>query len=1092
MAGAEWTTLIQRVFLAVWLPKFLEACAKNSQPKFWPPFFEAWFQQNRSTMAKLPNLEDTELNEAEPGDEDSGPKAEKLRKLVIRLRKMTPEARVAWQVKAGLAADKDVRFDFDYLLYVLTDTTILQRLQTWFRWRLSKLTIDRKATGTLKTGAILKKFLHGKNPTRLHTLVQKYSTLYYPERVAPLVAIEIGLMDHAPTSTDYLLICKRITKETWEAEDEETIVKVVAALDADKAAKTAQDKMVDDAKRTASQYQQAIVDLPAVLKALFDELNLKTGWSFMVLMGGPYPEDGGSIQTASHHVGLSPMGNNFEQAYPEFQDKIVGPYYEFLRLVYPKDIRLSRALGSESGVVVKSPSPPSFDGDVAHIPAIEVDDVSPAKEKTSAGENMMTWEEEERLEMELDPEADMSQEKISAGENMMTWDEEERLEMELDPEAGVGHLNDEESAFLASLMPFDGDYPMAPVPSTVALGLLDPMPLDKDLQLLDSFDIGERNSPSTSLMLPVVRMRGSESPSPSPSPLARRTALRSDHLAPRAILAPSVPIPSPSPTAATVPPPSPLPPPNMLVPGLGSAPSTPTLSVISTPAISLPRKLVTYSSNATRAISGSLATAVASPTSLKLLANQNVMEAIRDENVEARRAAFAALCYGQQPKPAPVPQRVARPNTARDARTADEQKVAAMWAARPAVRDSDMAQYVREADERQIAAMREGETAREARKASAEKSNAECMRKAEIMAAEAMEKKEKANRLVLENRVKAAAALHEKEAAAKMRRESQQQDQPRSEGTVTTPVATGSQPAVTIAPPVPAEKAPSNDKERRQQEATKRRDKAAEKKRANSEAKKKQAAEIAARHQKIANVAALSAAAKAAAAPAGDINALTTECPQWMHHVVVELKKDGWFGPEWDRCVKAFVLFEIAMKFTDSGSHGNEARPKEIAHWIKSNRLFDKPPAYHDKYGDSCLAWWMHLQPLWRKNEGDLPHAIYACDDGDWGALRKSGKNGLFMVLLSVAWWARGVGKVLPVWSNMVIDIRRALDSMAESRGALTMETSNKGPPARPKPSKPGALKRGVENNAETSQRTKRQVNPSHLSHTNIHPAVYL
>lgn len=73
----------------------------------------------------------------------------------------------------------------------------------------------------------------------------------------------------------------------------------------------------------------------------------------------------------------------------------------------------------------------------------------------------------------------------------------------------------------------------------------------------------------------------------------------------------------------------------------------------------------------------------------------------------------------------------------------------------------------------------------------------------------------------------------------------------------------------------------------------------------------------------------------------------------------------------------------------------------------------------------------MHLQPAWRTNDGDVPYAVYACGEGDWGALRKTGKNGLFMVLLAMSWWVSGAGKVPPVWTKLVVDITHVLASMA-------------------------------------------------------------
>ncbi|KZP06894.1 hypothetical protein FIBSPDRAFT_693525, partial [Athelia psychrophila] len=80
-------------------------------------------------------------------------------------------------------------------------------------------------------------------------------------------------------------------------------------------------------------------------------------------------------------------------------------------------------------------------------------------------------------------------------------------------------------------------------------------------------------------------------------------------------------------------------------------------------------------------------------------------------------------------------------------------------------------------------------------------------------------------------------------------------------------------------------------------------------------------------------------------------------------------------------------------------------RPEEVKGWIKAHQLFEKPPPYHRDFSASCISWWMHLQPLWQTNDGNIPHTVYTCDDGDWGTLKKTGKNGIFMVLLVMSWW---------------------------------------------------------------------------------------
>ena len=52
----------------------------------------------------------------------------------------------------------------------------------------------------------------------------------------------------------------------------------------------------------------------------------------------------------------------------------------------------------------------------------------------------------------------------------------------------------------------------------------------------------------------------------------------------------------------------------------------------------------------------------------------------------------------------------------------------------------------------------------------------------------------------------------------------------------------------------------------------------------------------------------------------------------------------------------------------------------------------------------SCFqAWWGNLQPDWRKSE-QWP-LNQETIDGDWGAIDRGGPNGIFMVLMGLAFW---------------------------------------------------------------------------------------
>ena len=120
------------------------------------------------------------------------------------------------------------------------------------------------------------------------------------------------------------------------------------------------------------------------------------------------------------------------------------------------------------------------------------------------------------------------------------------------------------------------------------------------------------------------------------------------------------------------------------------------------------------------------------------------------------------------------------------------------------------------------------------------------------------------------------------------------------------------------------------------------------------------------------------------------------------------------------------------MRHPIQGNLSVKGHPEEIHQWLKYGRQFDKPPLIeHSKdYGIAWLAWWRSLQPKWRIGDGILPPAVYSCESLDWGALQKSGKNGLFIMLMGMVWWGRS-GPLTVDWRAAVTDVKRVLQSMA-------------------------------------------------------------
>lgn len=99
---------------------------------------------------------------------------------------------------------------------------------------------------------------------------------------------------------------------------------------------------------------RGIKDLHIVLGQFLDILADRTGWSFTVIMGGPHPEKGGAIEImkyvvhtsftailnvgakeqSSHSVGLDHNGKLFPVAMRGFEEEVLQPWLNHLKLVY--------------------------------------------------------------------------------------------------------------------------------------------------------------------------------------------------------------------------------------------------------------------------------------------------------------------------------------------------------------------------------------------------------------------------------------------------------------------------------------------------------------------------------------------------------------------------------------------------------------------------------------------------------------------------------------------------------------------------------------------------------------------------------------
>lgn len=77
-----------------------------------------------------------------------------------------------------------------------------------------------------------------------------------------------------------------------------------------------------------------IKNLPKVLDLIVSDLSARTGWSFLLLTGGPDPSNGGKIRTMSMFKGEDSVGHTFSKHHPTFEEDYIKPFTSFLKHIY--------------------------------------------------------------------------------------------------------------------------------------------------------------------------------------------------------------------------------------------------------------------------------------------------------------------------------------------------------------------------------------------------------------------------------------------------------------------------------------------------------------------------------------------------------------------------------------------------------------------------------------------------------------------------------------------------------------------------------------------------------------------------------------
>ncbi|KAH8115647.1 hypothetical protein DFH11DRAFT_1834535 [Phellopilus nigrolimitatus] len=113
-----------------------------------------------------------------------------------------------------------------------------------------------------------------------------------------------------------------------------------------------------------------------------------------------------------------------------------------------------------------------------------------------------------------------------------------------------------------------------------------------------------------------------------------------------------------------------------------------------------------------------------------------------------------------------------------------------------------------------------------------------------------------------------------------------------------------------------------------------------------------------------------------------------------------------------DSLIKHWLEFEFRLGFPDSsGRIPKQGRPSVVDNWLKRARNYKKlpdvPPA--SKYSVDWEKWYRSLQPPGPRQEAGAFPLPQSDVHGDWSKLRVGGANGVFILLITLAFWSVGL-----------------------------------------------------------------------------------
>lgn len=112
-----------------------------------------------------------------------------------------------------------------------------------------------------------------------------------------------------------------------------------------------------------------------------------------------------------------------------------------------------------------------------------------------------------------------------------------------------------------------------------------------------------------------------------------------------------------------------------------------------------------------------------------------------------------------------------------------------------------------------------------------------------------------------------------------------------------------------------------------------------------------------------------------------------------------------------------------------------KCRPAEVNLWQRNSEDSNVQISDTTAFGTAWIAWWVDCQPAARSPGSEWPLPQVEIQRPDWGKMLYGGKNGIFLFVIAMSWWANSLDPANPPpnFFHAFADLKWTLEQLNQS-----------------------------------------------------------